>query len=98
MQDFEKVLRDLGLEMEVVIAAERSAVVGQTIETLERRGKGLFFVVQINRRDGENITRPGAGTLIGAGDGLVVVGRTGGELNALITAPAPRVRAGRTIF
>ena len=98
MLDFEKVLRDLGLEMEVVVVSDQSAAVGVTIEDMERRGKGGFFVVQINRRDGEVITRPGGGVLIGPGDGLVVVGRTGGELNAVFTAPAAKVRAGRTVF
>ncbi|MEI9965722.1 MAG: NAD(P)-binding protein [Caulobacteraceae bacterium] len=36
MRTFEKTLRTLGLEMEVVVAAEKSAVVGQTIADLER--------------------------------------------------------------
>jgi voltage-gated potassium channel len=98
MRDFEKVLRDLGLEMEVVVVAEGSALAGATIEDVERRGKGAFFVVQINRRDGEPITRPGGGVLVGAGDGLVIVGRGGGELNAALTAPPVKPRAGRTTF
>ena len=98
MQDFEKVLRDLGLELEVVVAADKSAAVGSTIEDLERRGKGGFFVVQINHRDGQVITRPGPGVLVGAGDGLVVVARPGAGLGAVFTTPAPRPRAGRTVF
>lgn len=98
MRDFEKVLRDLGLEMEVMVARENTAVVGATIGDLERRAKGAFFVVQINHRDGETITRPGDAVQIGAGDGLVVVGRTGGELNAIFSAPPEKVRAGRAVF
>jgi len=98
MRDFEKVLRDLGLEMEVVVAAEKSGADGVTVEELERRGKGSFFVVQINHRDGEIITRPAGGTRVSAGDGLVVVGRPGSELNSIFTAAAPRPRAGRTVF
>ena len=98
MRDFEKVLRDLGLEMEVVVAAEKSAAVGATIEELERRGKGAFFVVQINHHNGETITRPSGKVKVSAGDGLVVVGRTSGELSAIFTVPAPRPRAGRTVF
>jgi voltage-gated potassium channel Kch len=98
MQDFEKVLRDLGLEMEVVVVSENSAAANVAIEDLERRGKGAFFVVQINRRDGEAITRPGGAVRTAPGDGLVVVGRPGGDLQALFNAPAPRPRAGRTVF
>ena len=98
MRDFEKVLRDLGMQMEMVFAAENSAAANVTVEELERRGKGAFFVVQIDRQTGETITRPPASTMIGAGDGLLVVGRTGGALSALMSAPAPRPRAGRTTY
>ncbi|HEX4179302.1 MAG TPA: NAD-binding protein [Caulobacteraceae bacterium] len=98
MRDFEKVLRDLGLEMEVAIVAANTAVVGLTIAELESRAKGAFFVVQINRRDGETVTRPPGDLLIDAGDGLLVVGRVGGRTNTLFTAPAARPRAGRTVF
>ncbi|MBV9508740.1 MAG: hypothetical protein JO303_00480 [Caulobacteraceae bacterium] len=35
---------------------------------------------------------------IEAGDGLVVVGRTGSRMNAIFSALAKRVRAGRTQF
>lgn len=98
MRDFEKVLRDLGLEMDVVVAAEKTAVVGATINDLEARAKGAFFVVQLNQKSGEAITRPAGDTRIEAGDGLVLVGRTGSRVNTLFTAPAERPRAGRTQF
>jgi voltage-gated potassium channel len=94
MRDFEKVLRDLGMELEMVVAGEQSAVAGLTIEDLERRGKGAFFVVQIDRQGGETVTRPPGATKIGAGDGLVVVGRSGGALSAAMSAP--KSRPGRT--
>ena len=98
MRDFEKVLRDLGMEMELVVAGEGSAAAGVTIADLERRGQGAFFVVQITRKDGETLTRPPAATLIAPGDGLLVVGRTGGELSAVMAAPPRRPRAGRTTY
>jgi voltage-gated potassium channel Kch len=98
MKDFEKVLRDLGLEMEVAVAAEKTAAVGLTIADFEVRAKGAFFVVQINRRDGETVTRPPGTLKIEAGDGLVVVGRGGGRVNAIFAEPAERPRAGRTVF
>jgi voltage-gated potassium channel len=98
MRDFEKVLRDLGMEMELVVAGEKSAAANVTVEELERRGRGAFFVVQINRQGGETITRPPQSTLIQPGDGLLVVGRTGAALSAIIAQPAPRPRAGRTTY
>ena len=61
MADFERVLRSLGLEMEVIAAAPGSPIVGQTIEAVEARANGAFFIVQINRRDGDAITQPPPG-------------------------------------
>lgn len=75
MHEFESVLGSLGLEMDVVPAAPESRIVGQTIEALENQANGAFFIVQINRREGEAITRPDPATLIEAGDGIVIVGR-----------------------
>jgi voltage-gated potassium channel len=98
MRDFEKVLRDLGLEMDVVVVREGSAAVGAKLADLEQRGKGAFFVVQVNRQGGETITRPPGDTVVSVGDGLVVVGRNGGILNTIFTAPASRPRAGRTTY
>lgn len=75
MADFERVLRSLGLEMEVVGAAPGGPIVGQTIETVEGRANGAFFIVQLNRRNGDAITQPGPDTRIEPGDGIVIVGR-----------------------
>jgi voltage-gated potassium channel len=94
MRDVDKVLRDFGMGMEMVVAGEASAAAGSTVEELERRGQGAFFVVQIDRQNGETIARPPAATRITAGDGLLVVGRAGGALSAAMAAPKPR--SGRT--
>jgi voltage-gated potassium channel Kch len=98
MQDLEKVLRDLGLDVEVVIAGERSAAAGVTVEELERNARGAFFVVQINRKSGEALTRPPRESRIEPGDGLVVVGRGAGAVSAFFTTPAIRPKAGRNTF
>jgi voltage-gated potassium channel Kch len=98
MLDFEKVLRNLGLDLEVVVAAERSVADGATIAELEQRAKGAFFVVQINHRNGEVVTRPPRETRVQAGDGLLVVGRGAGEVSSIFAAPAARPRAGRTTY
>jgi voltage-gated potassium channel len=82
MKDFEKVLLSLGLDIQVVVAAPKSAAIGKTIETVEQQGNGAFFIVQINRRDGEAMTRPDPSTVIGDGDGVVLVGR-GGQARAI---------------
>ena len=93
MKDFEKVLQSLGLDIQVVVAAPKSPVIGMTIEAIERQAGGAFFIVQINRRDGEAITRPEETVLIEESDGLVLVGR-GAEARALGALFEARGRSG----
>ncbi len=92
MKDFEKVLQSLGLDLDVVIAAPQSPVVGKSIGSVEEQANGAFFIVQINRRDGEAVTRPEPDTVIQAGDGLVLVGR-GAQARALSALFEARGRA-----
>jgi voltage-gated potassium channel Kch len=87
MRDFEKTLRDLGLELQVAVAAEGSAADGSTIGELEQRAKGAFYVVQINHGNGEVLTRPSPEVRIKGGDGLVIVGRGVDEVNQVCGAP-----------
>ena len=82
MRDFEGILHTLGLEIDVVSAAPDSPIVGQTIEMVEKEANGAFFIVQINRREGEAITGPAGDLRIEAGDGIVFVGR-GAKARAL---------------
>ncbi len=70
-------LRTLGLELEVMAVAADSALAGATIDQVEHQSSGSIFVVAINRRNGESITRPDPSTVIEAGDGIVVITRSG---------------------
>jgi voltage-gated potassium channel Kch len=97
MREVEKSLRGLGLDLEVAAVHEKSEAVGLTVAELEVRARGAFFVVRIDQRDGQSISQPPAGTRIGAGDGLVLVGRGGGKLYSLLTTPA-KTQAGRTTY
>ena len=98
MRELENTLRDLGLEVDVINVAAGTAVAGRSVEDVEARGKGAFFIIQINRADGEVVTRPPGDLTINAGDDLVFVGRGGGAVKAVFTAPAERARAGRTTY
>ena len=91
-QEFERGLRLLGMELEVIVAEPASAVVGQTIASVERLAGGAFFIVQVNRREGAAIPQPDANTVIGTGDGIVVVGRgiRAHALGELFAAPPVR--------
>ncbi len=98
MTRFDSVIRDLGLELDVAVIAADTAVSGLTVKDLEDRAKGAFFVIQINRSGGEVVTRPPSDLRVLPGDGVMVVGRSGGRIKAIFTAPAERARAGRTIY
>ena len=82
MRDFEKVLQSLGLDIEVVVAAPKSPVIGKTIEAVEQQAQRgvLHRADQPPRRRSDHPA--GAASLIGAGDGLVLVGR-GGQARAI---------------
>ncbi len=98
MQELDRTLRGLGLDMAVVVVPEKGAFTGLSIEEIERRAKGTFFVVQLNRQAGEAITTPPGKLEVQGGDGLVIVSRNGQTARALFEAPAEKIRAGRGKF
>jgi len=98
MQELERTLRNLGLAIEVVVVPESGALTDLTIEDIEARARGAFFVVQLNPRDGDPITAPAKELRVKAGDGLVVVGRSGQSISAMFAVPPERIRAGRMTY
>ena len=72
---FQRVLHNFGMELEVVTAAPQSPAVRMTVTAIERQAKGAFFIIQINRRDGDVFTAPPPATIVGEGDGVVLIGR-----------------------
>ncbi|WP_245302314.1 NAD-binding protein [Bradyrhizobium sp. LTSP885] len=74
-QGFQRTLHNFGIELEMVTAAPQSAAVRMTVAALERQAKGAFFIVQINRPDGDVFTAPPDTTIINEGDGVVLIGR-----------------------
>ena len=98
MQELERTLRGLGLEMEVIIVPDKGAYTGLAIETIETRAAGRFFVLQLNRKGGDSFTNPDRKMKVGGGDGVVIVSRGGETARALFEAPAEKLRAGRTTF
>jgi Trk K+ transport system NAD-binding subunit len=85
-------LHNFGLELEVITAAPQSPAVGMSVAAVERQAKGAFFIVQINRRDGDVHTTPPPDTTLGDGDAVVLIGRP--NRSALLTSLfEPRIRA-----
>lgn len=70
-------LHGLGLELEVMLAAAGGTMAGQTIDAVERASGGTMFVVAINRKDGEVLSRPDPLTVVEPGDGVVAITRAG---------------------
>ncbi len=68
-------LSRLGLDIEIVAAADGSRCVGASIGEIERFAGGAFLIVAIERRNGDTIVQPSASTRVLAGDGIAVVGR-----------------------
>jgi voltage-gated potassium channel Kch len=89
---FQRVLHNFGLELEVITAAPLSPAVGMSVAAVERQAKGAFFIVQINRRDGDVHTTPPPDTTLAGGDAVVLIGRP--NRSALLTSLfEPRIRA-----
>ncbi|MDR3520073.1 MAG: NAD-binding protein [Acidocella sp.] len=70
-------LRTLGLELEVLAVAPDSPLAGASIEAAEHQASGSLFVIAINRKNGETLSRPDPATVIEAGDGVVLITRSG---------------------
>ena len=91
---FQRVLHNFGIELEVVTAAPQSDAVRMTVAAIERQAKGAFFIVQINRQNGDVFTAPPGTTVVGEGDGVVLIGRP--NRAAILTALfEPRLRGPR---
>ncbi|MBI1203553.1 MAG: potassium channel protein [Rhodopseudomonas sp.] len=98
MQELDRTLRHLGLAIEVVVVPDKGAMTQLTVAEIEARAHGAFFIVQLNRRDGEAITEPDKNLRVEAGDGVVLVGRSGEAISAMFAAPPEKVRAGRLTY
>ena len=70
-------LRTLGLEIEVVLAAEGSPYIGLAVEEIERDAERMFFIGAIERAGSGKVERPSAHTRLQAGDGVTILGRSG---------------------
>jgi len=97
MSDTRRFLHDLGLDVEVVTAAAGGALTGSSVGEAERRGAGAFFIVQIDRTNGQSIQHPGEDVNIEPDDTLVLVMRgTRLSAGAIFGMPAKAVKQGRT--
>jgi voltage-gated potassium channel Kch len=99
MKEMKRGLHEFGLQLEAVTVAADGAITGERVGDAERRGNGGFFIVQIDRANGQTILHPGEDVRIEAGDSVVLVVR-GSRVSAgsIFTAPAGPIKVGRTSF
>jgi voltage-gated potassium channel Kch len=72
---FQRALRNFGMDTHVFTVAERSPAARLNVGALERQARGAFFVVQINRADGDVHTNPPEDAPLNEGDALLTIGR-----------------------
>jgi voltage-gated potassium channel len=88
----------LGLTMERLTVAERSAMDGTSVADAERRGAGCFFIVGIGRGERETMVRPASDEKLAAGHRVLVVARPGSAAALALFSTRAEVRAGRNVF
>jgi voltage-gated potassium channel len=83
-----RLMRSLGLEIEIVVTAEGSIFAGRTVEEIEERSEHTFFVIAIEKARSGVFERPRPETRVYPGDGVTVIGR-GDRANVLSKFGAP---------
>ncbi len=96
MRDMKRGLHEFGLELEAVTAMRDGAVVGETVGDIERMGQGSFFIVQIDRAEGQTILHPGDDVRVEVDDLVILVVR-GSKVaaGAIFSTHAKPKRVGR---
>lgn len=99
LRDMKRGLHEFGLELEVVTAAANGAMTGVTVGEAELAARGAFFIVQIDRANGQSIVHPGEDVRIEAGDNVLLVVR-GSRVSAgaIFSAPKRPIRTGRSYY
>lgn len=77
LRDMKRTLREHGLELHAVTVAASSVLAGAEVAEAERRGQGGFFILQIDRANGQSISHPGRDVPIEVGDSVLLLVRSG---------------------
>ncbi len=92
-------LHEYGLELEIVDASDHGPLTGVSVGEAERRSQGAFFVIQIDRANGQSIAHPGEETKIEAEDRITLLVRSSRvSAGAIFAASAAPRRTGRTRY
>ncbi len=96
LRDLKRGLHEFGLEIEAVSVPVNGALTGATVGDAERRSNGCFFIVQIDKPNGQSFIHPGEEVTIEAEDTVVLVIR-GSRVAAgsIFASPKEPFRVGR---
>ncbi len=83
MRAFQRQLLEIGLNLFTHPVSPESRCVGLTVAEIEQRAAGSFFIVGVDRPNGQGIKRPPPDAVVMAGDGVLLVSRDG---NAQVVA------------
>lgn len=96
VRDLKRGLHEYGLELEAVQVPADSALVGATVADAEAGGGGAFFMVQIDRANGQSFVHPAEDVKIEAGDTVILVLRgTRVSAGAIFAESRRKIRSGR---
>jgi voltage-gated potassium channel len=70
-------LRAIGLQISVLVMTNSSQLAGRSIEEIEKRSGGNFFIIGVERQGIDPVGSTSRETLIYPGDGVTVLGRIG---------------------
>ncbi len=88
MQALEHSLHGLGLDIEVIIVPGDSPLKGASVEEIEARSEGQFFIIQVNRQNGEIIPVSDRSLAVQGGDGIVILGRSANAARTMFETAA----------
>ena len=96
LTELKRGIGELGLELEIVEMPAGSPLIGQTVGEAERRSDGGFFIVQVNRHNGQSYLHPSRDLRLESRDRIVIVLR-GDRVAAggVFSAQAQPARSGR---
>ncbi len=76
------------LDIEVVIVPGDSPLKDASVEEIEARSEGQFFIVQINRQNGDVIHISDRSQTVQGGDGIVILGRSANAARTMFETAA----------
>lgn len=73
----DEILGQINVQLDELLIASGSPLIGKTVNRLEIKGKGSFIIIALRRQDGTLIKNPQPGVILEAEDKVIVMGHQG---------------------